>query len=107
GQERIERGLLERDADEPADLRPVLHDVVATDERRTRGRRQQRRQNVDGRGLPGTVRAEEAVDLSRRDGEVDAVDRARALAVLADEPPNLDAVLVFVSHLTVRRLSNR
>ena len=65
GEERVERGLLQRDADQPADLRPVLHDVVAADERRPRGRRQQRRQDVDGRGLPGAVRPEEAVDLAR------------------------------------------
>ena len=29
GEERVERRLLQGDADEPADLRPVLHDVVA------------------------------------------------------------------------------
>ena len=93
GEERVERGLLERDADEPADLRPVLHDVVAADERRPGGRRQQRGQDVDGGRLPGPVRPEEAVDLTRRDGEVDPVDGPRTLLVLADEPANLDPVL--------------
>ena len=90
-----------------ADLRPVLDDVVAADERRARGRRQERRQDVDGRRLAGPVRAEEAVDLAGRDGEVDPVDRARALLVLADEPSDLDSIWRFVSHLTVSTLSKR
>ena len=42
--------------------------------------------------LPGAVRPEEAVDLTRRDGEVDPVDRARTLLVLANEPQDLDPV---------------
>ena len=43
---------------------PSLDDVEPGDGRRARGRRQQRRQHVDGRRLPGAVRAEEAVDLA-------------------------------------------
>ena len=106
GEERVEGGFLQRHTDQPADLRPVLHDVVAADERRPGGRRQERRQDVDGRGLPGPVRAEEAVDLARLDDDVDAVDGAGALLVLADETADLDAVLCrFVSHLTVSTLS--
>ncbi len=92
-EERVERRLLQRDTDEPADLRPVLHDVVAADERRARGRRQERRQDVNGGGLPGAVRPEEPVDLARRDREVDPVDGSRALLVLADEAADLDPVL--------------
>src|SRR5262245_48292993 len=61
---------------------------------------------MDRRRLAGSVRAEEAVDLPRLDGEIDAVDRTRSLPVLPDEPADLDAVLfAFVSHLTVSRLS--
>jgi hypothetical protein len=93
GEERVESRFLERDADEPADLRPVLDDVVARDERSPRGRREQRGQDVDRGGLPGAVRPEEAVDLSWVDREVDAVDRAGPLPVLANEPTHLDPVL--------------
>ena len=95
GQERVERGLLEGDPDQRTDLRALLHDVVAADACRARGRRQQRRQDVDGRRLARAVRAEEAVDLARRDGEVDPVDRSRALLVLANEPFHLDPVRRF------------
>ena len=89
----IERRFLQGNADDPPDLRPVLHDVVAAHERRARRRRQQRRQDVDGGGLPGAVRAEEAVDLTGSNREVDPVDRARAFLVLADEPADLDPIL--------------
>ena len=85
GEERVERGLLQRDADERTP-RPVLDDVVAADACGSRGRRQQRRENMDGRGLAGPVRPEKAVDLTRSNRDVDPVDRSRALLVLADEP---------------------
>ena len=108
GEERVERGLLQRDADEPADLWPVLDDVVPGNERRPRRRRQEGGQDVDRGGLPGAVRAEEAVDLAGRDRDVDPVDGARAFLVLANEPADLDPVVCqFVSHLTVRRLPKR
>ena len=50
------------------------------------------RQHLHRRRLARAVRAEEAVDLAGRDLEVDAVDRARALLELADEPLGLDRV---------------
>ena len=93
GQERVERRLLERDADQRAHLRPVLDDVVA--------RRREPCPTVGGSSvvrtwtvvdLPGAVRPEEAVDLAGGDGEVDPVDRAWALPVLADETLDLDPV---------------
>ena len=107
GEEWVKGGFLQRHTDQPADLRPVLHDVVAADERRPGGRRQERCQDVDGRGLPGPVRAQEAVDLAGLDHDVDAVDGAGALLVLADETADLDARCLcrFVSHLTVSTLS--
>jgi hypothetical protein len=49
---------------------------------------------VDGGGLPGAVRTEEAVDLTRVDVEVDAVDGTRPLLEFANERVGLDAVLV-------------
>ena len=53
---------------------------------RARGRRQQRGQHQHRGRLAGAVGAEEAVDLARRDLEVDAVDRARPVLELAHEP---------------------
>jgi len=90
GQERVERGLLEGGADARPDLRPVVHDIEAGDPGRSRGRRQERRQHVHGRGLAGAVRAEEAVDLARRHHEVDPVHRAWPLLELAHELVGLD-----------------
>jgi hypothetical protein len=49
---------------------------------------------VDGRGLPGAVGTEEAVDLARSDTEVDAVDSADAAFELSDEALDLDATLL-------------
>ena len=91
GEQRIERRLLQRGADRRSHLRPLLDDVEAGDPRRACRRWQQRRQHVDGRRLPGTVRAEKPVDLAGRDGQVDPVDRAHVLE-LPDEPLRLDAV---------------
>ena len=59
-EQRIERRFLQSNADDPPDLRPILHDVVSADERRPCRGRQQRRQDVDGGRLPCAVRAEEA-----------------------------------------------
>ena len=86
GEDRVERGLLQRGADRGAHLRALADDVVAADARASAGRRQQRRQHQHGRRLAGAVGPEEAVDLAGRDRQVDAVDRARALAELAHEP---------------------
>ena len=101
GQERVERRLLERDADERAHLRPFLDHVVPADASGARGRRKQGGQDVDGGGLARAVRAEKAVDLAGSDGEVDPVHRARAFPVLADETFDLDPVrLVHRAHST-------
>jgi hypothetical protein len=101
GEQRVERRLLERDADHRAHLRAFLDDVVATDTCSSGRWRQQRRQDVDGGRLPGPVRAEEAVDLTRSDGDVDAVDGARALLVLPNEPFDLDPVGRRLHHPTL------
>ena len=92
-QKRIERGLLQGCTDHPADLRPLLDDVVARNSGGAGCRRQQRRQHVDGGGLPGAVRTEEAVDLTRIDMQLDAVDGTRTLLELANELVRLNAVL--------------
>ena len=74
GEVGVERRFLQRGPDDLPHGRPFVDDVVAGDGRRACGRRQQRREHVDGRRLAGAVRAEEAVDLARLDQEVDAVD---------------------------------
>ena len=94
GQERVERGLLERGTDHPAHLRAVLVDDEPADPRGARGGRQERGQHQHRRRLPCAVRAQGAVDLARSDDEVDVVDRARALLELPDEALHLDRVLL-------------
>src|SRR5439155_12055807 len=76
-------------------------DVVAADPRDAGRRRKERREHVNGRRLPGSVRTEEAVDLTRRDAKVDPVDCARALLVLADELLDLDPVRTTLHRPTV------
>ena len=71
----VERRILESDTDAEPDGAGVALDVVAGHDRGARCRRQQRAEHLDARGLSGAVRAEEAVDLTRRDLEVDAGDR--------------------------------
>ena len=91
GQERVERRLLQRRADRRADLRPLPHDVEAG-HRRPAGRgREERRQHVHRRRLPGPVRAQEAVDLAGRDRQVDPVDRPDRLEG-PDQALDLDPV---------------
>ena len=93
GEDRVERGLLQRGADRRAHLRALAHDVEAADARAAAGRRQQRREHQHRRRLARAVGPEEAVDLTGRDGQVDAVDRARSLAELAHELLDLDCRL--------------
>ncbi len=107
GQERIERGFLEGDTDQRAHLRPFLDHVVAPDAGRPGGRRQQRRQDVDGRGLAGAVRSEEAVDLAWCNRKIDPVDCARPLLVLADEPLDLYSVVLVLHAINTTRPFSR
>ena len=74
GEQRVERGLLQRRADRGAHLRSFAHHVEARDARGAGRRREQGREHVHGRRLAGAVRAEEAVDLARGHREVDPVD---------------------------------
>ena len=90
GEERVERGLLERRPDRGAHPGSLVDHVVAGHARAARRGRQQRGEHVDGRGLAGAVGAQEAEDLAGRDLDVDAVNRARALLELADEVGGLD-----------------
>ena len=68
GEQRVERGLLQRGADRRcAPPGPALTTSKPATRARARGRRQERRQHQHRRRLAGAVRPEEAVDLARRD----------------------------------------
>ena len=71
GHQRIERGLLQCDADRRSDVGALGDDVVTRDPRATTGRAQQRGQHPDGGRLAGAVGTEERVDLSLGDFDVD------------------------------------
>jgi hypothetical protein len=103
GEERIERRLLQRDADDAPDLVALGRDVEAADGRMPSARRQESDEHLDRGRLAGAVRAEEAVDLPGLDVQVDAVDGARSLLVLADETLDLDCVLGHRSRTLSRR----
>ena len=77
----------------PADAGPSLDDVEPGDRRRPPVGRQQRDEHQHRRRLAGAVGPEEAVDLARRDLEVDAVDGLDPTLELAREPLDADAVV--------------
>jgi hypothetical protein len=54
---------------------------------------------MDRGRLAGPVRAEEAVDLTRGDAEIDPVDRAWALAELPDQALGFNAVISDIFHI--------
>ena len=84
GLARIERRLLERDADAQPNGSRVGGDVEPGDRRRAARRSDQRAQHLHRGRLAGAVGAEEPVDLAGGDVEVDPVDRGH-LAVLTYE----------------------
>ena len=71
---RIERGVLQSDADRQPHGGRVVDDVVPGDESPARGGREQGCENPHRRRLAGAVRPEKAVDLARGDLHVDTVD---------------------------------
>ncbi len=75
GQVVIQRGVLEHQPDVAAHRVPLADHVVAGHAGPPGGRPGQRAEDLDGGGLPGPVRPQEAERLSRRDLEVDAADR--------------------------------
>jgi hypothetical protein len=92
GEERVECRLLQRGADRRTHLGAFLHDVVPCDDRGARGRRQQGCEHMDCCGLPCAVRAQEAIDLPGRHGEIDSLHCVYVFE-LANEPPRLDSLL--------------
>jgi hypothetical protein len=90
GHERVERRLLQRDADPAADLRGLRLDVEARDGCTAAGRAQERDQDAYRRGLAGAVGTEEAVDLPACDLEIDPVDGLQAALELPLQADDLD-----------------
>src|SRR6266567_1153229 len=103
GEERVERGLLQRGADRRSHLRPLLGHVEAGHGRTARCRRQQRRQHVHRRRLTGAVRTEEAVDLPRADGRA-TLEGTTMASTESLAPPRLEAWVSFLrSHAAITR----
>ena len=75
-----------------AHLGALRADIEPGHGRAARGGREQRREHQDGRRLSRAVGTEEAVDLARRDVQVDAVNRPDPALELADEALGLDRV---------------
>ncbi len=93
GEERVERGLLQRGADRAPDIGALADDVEARHAGAAGGRRQQRREHQHGRRLAGSVGAEEAIDLTGRHAQVDAVHGSHVALEDADERLDFDAVV--------------
>ena len=92
GEQRVERGLLQRGADLAPDRGALADDVVPRHARRARRGRQQRGEHQDRRRLAGPVGAEEGVDLTGLDAQVDPVHGPHAALELAHQALDLDAV---------------
>ena len=71
---RVERHVLQRDTDAQPHRARLLDHVEAGDRRATARGCEQGAQHAHGRRFAGTVGAEESVDPSRFDVQVDAVD---------------------------------
>ena len=67
----VDRGQLAGEADVPADLVGIAHDVVAEHPRAAAVRAQQRREHLDDRGLAGAVGAQHRQHLAGAHGQVD------------------------------------
>ena len=90
GHQRVERRLLERHTDLATHRAGFSDHVMTGDPCLSAGWGEERGQHPDGRGLPGAVRPQEAIDLPFRDGQVDAIDGLDAALELASKLLRLD-----------------
>jgi hypothetical protein len=81
--------LLRQIADTPLRQDGLSDDVEALDARATCGRPQQPEEQGERRGLPRSVRAQEAIDLARADRQLD-VCQGDDVTVLLGQPNGLD-----------------
>ena len=84
-----QREILGHDADAPLHRDGIGQRIDAEDAHRAGGRPEQAGQALDGGGLAGAVRSEEAVEAAGRHREIDAVDGAE-LTEVAGEAVRLD-----------------
>jgi hypothetical protein len=77
GEVLVDRGVLPGQPDDAAHQLRLAQHVVARDRRPAAVGAQQRREDVDGRGLARTVRAQQPGDRALGDDEVDAAQRAK------------------------------
>ena len=75
GEARVEPGRVGQEAEAPAHRERVVGDVEPGDPRAARASAQDAREDAQRRRLAGAVRAEQAVDLARRDRERQLGDR--------------------------------
>ncbi len=75
GEVLVDGGILPGQTDEPAQLLRVAHHVVTEYGRPTAVGPQQGGQDADGRGLAGTVGAEQTEDRALRDLQIETVER--------------------------------
>ena len=80
----VERRVLEDQTDVPSDVGRMRRHIETGDLRPSGRRAKQRTQDVDRRGFPGPVRAEEAEGLPDRDIERDVIDRGDVIEDLAE-----------------------
>ena len=92
-----QRELLRHVADAAAQCLGLLRDAQAQHFDLAFGRRQQAAQHADGGGLARAVRAEEAVDVRARHGQVDVVDRDQRAEALG-QPARADGESRGVGH---------
>ncbi len=70
----VEGGVLQRGADAQTDLRRLVDDIEPEHPGGSPGRLQQGGEHLDDRGLPCTIRAQEAVDLTCLNGQIHTTD---------------------------------
>jgi hypothetical protein len=92
GHERIDRGVLQRDADASAHRGGVAHHVVACHVRRSARRSKERGQNTHDGALARAVRSEEPEDLALGYLQIDPDNGTNATFELAFEASCLDGV---------------
>ena len=86
----VHHRVLEDDAARLARRERFTRDVEARDARASGARHDRRRQHADRRRLAGAVGAEQAEDLARGDGEVDALHGLDAAGIGLSQAAHLD-----------------
>jgi hypothetical protein len=89
GEPDVEGRILEHEPDRPPDLIRLAHHVEAGERCTAAGRLQQRRENLDGGGLPCAIGTEKAENLARADREAGAGAPATLVGTAINVATNL------------------